>query len=144
MQFPPSVWALATAAIGLAVLTAGCVPLFDCENELLESKPNGDGLVAVVFERGCGATTANSYHISILLDGEKLGNHETGDVYITEDPIHAIKWENPRVLEIETTSSTSFLQEQRVLNVEIRYRLIEGNSNSNQITETNQAEHAER
>ncbi|MBU6303133.1 MAG: hypothetical protein KGS60_16415 [Verrucomicrobia bacterium] len=132
------------ACLFIAFLQVGCFPLFDCANSLLKSEPNGDGLVAVVFERDCGATTAYSYHVSIMLESEKLGNDDAGEVYITEDPIDSIRWITPRELEVTTSSETSFLKESMIMNVQITYRNVHSEASTNNDHETNKAEHADR
>lgn len=108
----------------LNAVSLGCSPLFECDNEIIERKDNGKGLLAVAFERNCGATASSSYHVSILPDGEEFGDELTGDIYITDDSDLKIDWISPRELRITTGSDpiSSFQMKQRVMGVDIEYR----------------------
>lgn len=58
--------AIAVVSTGLV---AGC-DLFDCDNEVLGVFPSPDGrLSAVVFNRGCGATTGFNVQVSVVERG---------------------------------------------------------------------------
>jgi len=112
-----------TATLGffLIPLLISCSP--PCGNEVIETKTNNNGLVAVLFERNCGATTAYSYHISILPEGDELGEDETGGIYVSESSEVAFEWIAPRQLGITSGSALSdtFKMKREFAGVEIIY-----------------------
>src|SRR5438105_41968 len=64
-----------------------------CGNEIgyEEASPNGK-LKAVVFERGCGATTRATTQISVLRKSEPLPN-DAGNIFIARgNPLIRLQW----------------------------------------------------
>jgi len=56
----------------------------DCENEILTELPSPDGrLIAVVFERDCGATTDFSTQVSVLPKASRLPD-QGGNVFVAD------------------------------------------------------------
>lgn len=67
----------------LLILVAGCTGSL-CGNEILQEVASPDKQhLAVIFERNCGATTANSKQISVVSFGMKLPN-EAGNTFIAK------------------------------------------------------------
>ena len=97
----------AFALVVLLVIGGGCgllIKRFDdslCANEIKQTVVSPDGkLKAVVFDRGCGATTGSSTQISVLGAGAFLPN-DGGNLFIADAarnksvPVNA--WGGPRV-----------------------------------------------
>lgn len=98
---------LALIGLGLAILIGGGVLLFfnlpdPCSNEVLSEIPSPNGkLKAVIFTRSCGATTANSRQITIILASHLLPN-EAGNIFISDrEPFLTVKWSDDQNLVIE-------------------------------------------
>mgnify|MGYP001605008295 CR=1 FL=1 len=73
-----------------------------CANELVTSVTAPNKLFkAVVFKRGCGATTRSSIQVSIKFYWSPFSNREKGNVFTVDSagPIE-IKWEDSRLLQI--------------------------------------------
>ncbi len=89
------------------LLFVGCNKVLDdmCSNDVLQSLTSPDGKAkAVVFERGCGATTGFSTQISLLGSGDELPN-KSGDVFDAynesggkRDPFAIAAWKNNQTL----------------------------------------------
>lgn len=71
--------------IFLCIGMVGCYGFSICENtpEQVVVSPNGE-LKAVIFDRGCGATTGFVTGISILDSAENLSNADKGNVLLAE------------------------------------------------------------
>jgi hypothetical protein len=96
---------------GLVVLFLAAVPL--CGEKSLE-RVEGSDYVAELYERGCGATTRNVYHVNVHKKSESLkaglfssGTITAGEVFTSEnDPIE-ITWVGPKLLRIETADTSA-------------------------------------
>ena len=74
------------ALVTLVVSGGGCFELFPCENADVHRVASPDGELEVVsFTRDCGATTAMSYHVSVLPAGESLPS-EGGNTFVAGHP----------------------------------------------------------
>lgn len=93
---------LAAALISAVSLLVGCARMDMAGNRELRRIPSPGGrLVAVVFERGWGATVAKErIEVSVLRAGAELPN-EDGNVYSGDfDP--CVKWRDSDTLEVES------------------------------------------
>lgn len=86
----------------LGIITIGCGDRSN--NEIIKSLESPDGShVAYIFIRNMGATTEESYQLSILKKDEKLKN-KAGNVFIKNGEFD-IKWESEKELVIKDESS---------------------------------------
>lgn len=93
-----------------------------CENEVVSEISQPDGTYkAIVFIRNCGATTRESYQVSILRRGSSIDSSDTGNVFITYSPV-SITWSRKNNLDIEYGSGQIFKQESRYKGIEINYK----------------------
>jgi len=78
------------AVVGLGACESPCV------NEVVRRIPSPDNrLEAVIFERGCGATTAGSTQVSLLPKGAELPD-EPANVFVINHPsTAAAEWTGP-------------------------------------------------
>ena len=107
---PVGGWVLLLLAVGclLAIFRGDWDP---CENAVQKDLRSPDGrLHAVLFTRGCGATTGDSVQLSLLPSGKKLPN-EGGNVFAFSDrypqavslqagPIATVTWLSADTLEV--------------------------------------------
>ena len=111
-----AIWSLLIAA-GVLQFCA-CSP---CENEVTQSvlAPSGK-LKAVVFNRGCGATTGFNTQVSILDAGRELPD-EGGNVLIVDDKVEfSLQWTSDRALAISGSLATQvFKKESEVSGVHV-------------------------
>lgn len=82
-------FAIAAVAVVLCVAAAGAsfyaMAGSECENDPVAEVPSpGGDLKAVVFQRGCGATTGFSTQVSVLQRSATLPNEE-GNVFVADD-----------------------------------------------------------
>jgi hypothetical protein len=84
-----------------------------CGEESLE-RVEGSDYVAELYERGCGATTRDVYHVNVHRKGESLkaglfssGTITSGEVFASERPPIEITWLGPKRLRIETTDNSA-------------------------------------
>lgn len=110
---------VATSAVVATVLGA-CSP---CENKIAREIQSGAGMRAVVFDRGCGATTGFSTQVSILAGNEKLPDDGGNAVVLGgKDMIADIHWDTPKKLSIEIKSDAKvFSKQARVESVDLVY-----------------------
>jgi hypothetical protein len=110
--------------LALTVLGAGCELTGPCENSEGARIPSPDGrLAAWVFVRSCGATTADSVHVSVL-PASATGTREVGNTFIIEDKSTVIaEWPAPRQLLVSYESlGRVFKKESQVGEVTVSYR----------------------
>jgi hypothetical protein len=126
--------------LGIGLVACGEFDL--CGNDLLATVPSHDGrLKAVVFQRGCGATTGFSTHVSVLtaaeqllIEGHGFRSTEAGNAFGGEKGTHRpagwrgggpwvdVGWQAENVLVVRYDSTAHvFRQEARVTGVELQY-----------------------
>jgi len=101
----------------------------DCRTFVEKALPSSDGeYVAVMTKFGCGATTRDSYTVTILKRGEDIsalrGPTPNGIVFSVEDYYDGnFRWLGPRVLEITYVSDKyTHLKDKEVYTVKIKYK----------------------
>jgi hypothetical protein len=116
----------------MCIGTVGCSDFSICENtpEKVVASPNGE-LKAVIFDRGCGATTGFTTGVSILNSVEDLSNADKGNVLLADGAYQETSRSANRVnFEAEWRSDTELLvrhsiathkQSESVGNVRIRF-----------------------
>ncbi|MFI2858461.1 hypothetical protein ACH6EH_15225 [Paenibacillus sp. JSM ZJ436] len=91
-----------------------------CTNDVVEKLDSPDNSKsAVIFIRACGATTDESYQLSILEEGEDLTNQK-GNIYISKGNFE-VDWSNNNKIHVSFYSSEVFKQETQFQDVEIEY-----------------------
>jgi hypothetical protein len=104
-------------------LLGGCCNI-DCENEVAArvASPSGKRN-AVVFHRGCGATTGFNTQVSVLKATDPLPN-EGGNVLIVDDEVPLnVQWDSEGSLSISGLGSGRiFRQEHFVSGVTVAYK----------------------
>ena len=92
-------WLHGLLVLSVATLGAGCNLPDLCDNVPLSRAPSPDGeMVAWVFVRGCGATTANSVQVSVLPASVDLPG-DAGNAFIIEQESGVVaEWSAPRQL----------------------------------------------
>jgi hypothetical protein len=90
-----------------------------CSNEIIcqTLSPDKD-LKAILFTRGCGASTATSYQVSVLNPWDSFSNADTGNVFVSyASP--SLQWKDNRTLLITRTSAEAekIFQEKREITV---------------------------
>jgi hypothetical protein len=112
---------IAALVVGTAIALSGCDSV-TCENEISARLPSPAGrLEAVVFERGCGATTDFNTQLSIVPVG---GMPEAaGNALILDDSVPlTLAWQNERELRVTGLGSSRPLkQEGSVQGVSVSY-----------------------
>ena len=94
----------------------------ESNNDIIKSmvSPNKEYL-AYIFRRDMGATTEESYQLSILKKGEKLGD-DIGNIYVTYGEFD-IKWNSDNELIVtKVTSGESFKQIEKYDDIIIKYQ----------------------
>jgi len=94
-----------------------------CSNEIINTITSPDNKSKIIlFGRNCGATTGFSTQISIVDNGETLGN-EAGNIYIAEGrpSNYSIKWKSNTSVFISEGSKEIFKQEASFNNINIVY-----------------------
>ena len=91
-----------------------------CGNEVLSTtdSPNGK-YTAHSFTRDCGATTVESYQLSILKKGKKLKN-KGGNTFVAKEEFD-VEWTDDRQLTVYPTSAKTFKMKNKRGKVEIVY-----------------------
>ena len=115
-------WLVSFAATA-AMLLNGCSSLDPCENTFIRqvTSPNGK-LKAVVFSRGCGATTSESVQISILEVNAPLPE-EAGNVSVVEESNVYVNWLSSSQRQvIIPAASKIYTQEQKYGSITIIYK----------------------
>lgn len=95
----------------------------DCKNTIIKTSNNPENkLVAILFERNCGATTGYSTQVSILRTGDDLSN-EGGNVYIADGyPKHnGLFWLNNETLRISGAKNSTYKKLRTLKGVKIVY-----------------------
>lgn len=104
-------------------LCVGCDSADPCENTISQTLTSPDGTQkAVVFTRGCGATTGDSTQISLVNSSGSVGK-EAGNVLVLGDetPV-SLRWKNATTLEIHfPATSQSFTKKTSVDGVSVVY-----------------------
>jgi hypothetical protein len=101
---------IATIFIGLTLATLLLFAVFTtlvpmCSNEMISSANSLNGIyVAYTFTRDCGATTSESYHLSILKKGQELKN-KGGNTFISESKFE-VEWESDNLLKVLYNNSS--------------------------------------
>ena len=73
-------------------------------NEMITSIPSPNGkYIAYIFIRDMGATTKESYQLSILKKGNKLGN-SSGNIFVSYGTFE-VEWKNDKELLVKNNSS---------------------------------------
>ncbi|MGO1469796.1 MAG: hypothetical protein ACTHW2_07220 [Tissierella sp.] len=88
-----------------------------CDNKIITESTNNN-IKAVLFERGCGETTATSYQVSLLKNGKRFTDNITGNVFrATGIKDVSIEWEDEGLLIITFSVFASpkiFLEEEQL------------------------------
>ena len=83
-----------------ALLLIGCAP---CDNEIISTTPSPTGQYnAVVFHRGCGATTGFNTQLSILPAKRQLSGGGGNAVIVDGQDSLSVEWGSPRLLVVTT------------------------------------------
>lgn len=86
-----------------------------CGNEITHKEVSHTGdKVAYIFERNCGATTGNSYHLSIMNSDQKLTN-KSGNTFVSDD-LFKINWINNKKIQVNYLKSTETYEMDRHVN----------------------------
>lgn len=96
---------------------------FVASNQIIAEYPSPDlKHKAVLFIRDAGATTRESYQLSIMKEDQNLTDSETGNVFVSYSEIEA-EWENSKklVIKILEKDQTIFKQETQLGNIDISY-----------------------
>lgn len=105
----------------MAVSLSGCGSA--CENEVVSEVTSPSGkFKAVMFERGCGATTGFNTQVSII-DADESVPDDAGNAIILDElvPLH-IQWLSDDELSISGRRETQVFKQEEVVNgVRIRY-----------------------
>ena len=117
---------LRLSALILPLFAASCSD--GCDNEIFEKIVAPGGAVsAVIFSRGCGATTAHNIQISIVSSGVPDG---AGNVFVADGHIPGrpgpqaldVRWLSPRNLQISYAPELRVFKSRTTLKgVDIRY-----------------------
>lgn len=90
-----------------------------CSNDVVKTVSSPDNSRdAVIFIRACGATTSDSYQLSILEEGEEFSNKK-GNIFISQGQFE-VNWSNNNKLQV-TYSSEVFKQKTQLHDVEVEY-----------------------
>jgi hypothetical protein len=108
--------------VSTALLVGGCAPMFECENTVTSSVVSPDGQRrAVVFSRGCGATTPESVQVSVLSGRQTLRG--AGNAFVTTHAAVEVSWMAEDQLQITYGGRAEIFQQHREVNgVSILYR----------------------
>lgn len=106
--------------VSSSFVLSGCERL--CSNEKLSEVPSpSKGYLAVIFKRDCGATTAYSYHLSIIKKGEKIKENDTGNIVSGRSEME-IKWINNMELQVTLDNKQETIKtEKQINNINIFY-----------------------
>tara|TARA_R110002167_G_scaffold330726_2_gene537388 strand:+ start:1023 stop:1403 length:381 start_codon:yes stop_codon:yes gene_type:complete len=88
-----------------------------CVNEIVDSKLISSSLKAVLFIRGCGATTKNSYHLSFIKNGESIDDRSIGNISVFEGNKQTISF-NDGLLIVHSSYEGKFFKQKKSKNVE--------------------------
>jgi hypothetical protein len=114
----------AAALLTLSLLTISCDITGGCSDTIItESRsPNGQ-LVATVFERDCGATTAKNIQICLRLQSVPFGRKEPQSFLVFEgDTNVTVSWSGNDTLTVTLPPSAEiFRRDERQTGVSIRY-----------------------
>lgn len=92
------------------------------ENQVIETLELDDMYKAIVFKRDMGATTAESYHLSIIKRKDTIDNTDKGNIYVS-DYCFEIKWNNNEGLWVYTkTNDKYYKKKEKFKNIHITYR----------------------
>ena len=104
--------------VSLMVVLVSCAV---CENQVLDRTESATGETAILFVRSCGATTANSYHVSVLAAGRRLRNR-SGNVFVGDSSTNPeIEWIESERLRITYYGDRVFLKKESIGRVVIEY-----------------------
>lgn len=117
---------LITSIVGIVVLIfAGGYLLLSalgaCENSSQSSEASPDGTyTAHTFVKDCGATTAESYQLSILKSGKELKN-KGGNTFVSMKPFD-VEWTSDKALTVTyPASAQNFEMDKKVGKVNVIY-----------------------
>lgn len=103
----------------ITLVTTGCNN--NSNNEIIKSisSPNGK-YIAYIFIRDMGATTKESYQLSILKKRNKLGN-AGGNIFVSYGAFE-VEWKNDKELLVKNNSSEEeFKKEVKYQRIKIKY-----------------------
>lgn len=93
---------------------------FTSNNRILRSIESPDNkYIACIFVRDFGATTRESYHLSIMKKGKGLGN-TTGNVYISYSRFE-VEWVTPDAIRVTRQNGKVFKQVTHFEDIQITY-----------------------
>ncbi|WP_306298492.1 hypothetical protein, partial [Bacillus sp. EAC] len=93
-----------------------------CGNEIIQKVPSpSHEKDAYIFIRNCGATTAESYQLSILNKDDKLPN-VSGNTFVSDNKFK-IDWLNERGLRVNyDENSETYKKDESVNGIKIKYK----------------------
>lgn len=104
--------------IGLAYAFTGFQ--FGDNNSIIETVPSPNGkYVACLFIRDMGATTKESYQLSIFKKGRELGN-SPGNTFISYGEFN-VEWKNDSTLFVNNSTAEIFKQDDEVNGITVNY-----------------------
>lgn len=92
-----------------------------CGNEIMQKlpSPNGDK-IAYIFQRDCGASTGESFQLSLVDSDEELPN-KSGNTFVSDNQFE-VKWITANKMEVEyKKASKTFEMDKRVDGTRIEY-----------------------
>lgn len=106
----------------LLIVIIGCSSNNLCSNTEIKRYNSPDNIFeAVIFSRDCGSTTGRSFQLSIVKQGEELGN-TNGNIYIANDEF-TVNWKSVNELEVIGLSDDVFKKESKYNKFNISYRM---------------------
>ena len=120
------IWSVLVITIGISYVAIQKVLPTMCGNEISAQIDSPDKKhVAIVFQRGCGATTSFNTQVTVLEEREVLEN-EAGNVLIAEGhPSNSgfeLAWLNSSTLHIKNKNNAKqYKNEEKIGSVVVRY-----------------------
>lgn len=109
--------ALALGLVGFSFYNVMTLDVVQCENTVVAKYPSPSGEhQAVVFDRGCGATTPVSTHLSLLKTGEAIdeaGGNALSVRGLNSDAMGDLTWNSDKELTIEVLTEDLLIEQDR-------------------------------
>ncbi|WP_442603123.1 hypothetical protein [Paenibacillus sp. KN14-4R] len=93
-----------------------------CGNTIINKveQPRNGLYEAVYFKRDCGATTGDSFHLSLIKHGSELEN-DRGNIFISNSEFQLI-WQEPKNIVVIGGSGENFKKTSKFKGIEITYK----------------------
>ena len=112
--------ALAFIIVGVLYVLTGFQFDGNGNNSIIKTVPSPNGkYTAYVFIRDMGASTKESYQLSILKEGRELGN-TAGNAYISYSEF-MVEWVGEKELFVDNSAAEIFKQKNEVNGIKITY-----------------------